>query len=85
MRGFYQGSMEDHVAGIEFLRRALDVLEWGLSRWKDVPTSDRGVIFELSFIRGVRRLYLDELMKVRVHFCYLGLIADIIEGLFSER
>jgi hypothetical protein len=64
MRGFYQGSMGDHIAGVEFLRRALDVLEWGSREWKDVPHSDCGVIFDLSFIRGVRRRYLDELMKV---------------------
>jgi len=55
--------MGDHIAGVEFLRRALDVLEWGSREWKDVPYSDCGVVFELTFIRGVRRLYLDELMR----------------------
>jgi hypothetical protein len=76
MRGFYQGSMGDHVAGIEFLRRALDVLEWGSREWKDVPNSERGVIFERSFIRGVRRNYLDELMKVGayLHSCTSSLL-----------
>lgn len=71
MRGFYQGSMGDSVAGIEFYRRALDVLEWGSREWKGVPRSDCGVIFELSFIRSVRRLYLDELMRVgaSLHCC----------------
>lgn len=29
----------DHVGGIEFLRRALDVLEWGLRKWKHIPRS----------------------------------------------
>ena len=61
--------MGDHIAGVEFLRRALDVLEWGSREWKDVPYSDCGVIFELTFIRGVRRLYLDELMRVRTYRC----------------
>jgi hypothetical protein len=67
MRGLTQGSMGDHVAGIEFLRRAVDVLEWGLREWKDVPRSECGVVFELSFIRGVRRYCLEELMKVGTH------------------
>jgi hypothetical protein len=67
MRGFYQGAIGDKPAAIEFFRRALDILEWGSSKWKDVPRDDRGAIFESSFIRGVRKLYLDALWEVRIH------------------
>ncbi|EMD42333.1 hypothetical protein CERSUDRAFT_90950 [Gelatoporia subvermispora B] len=35
---------------------ALSTLEWGMSKWEDVLKEDRGVIFERTFIRGVRCL-----------------------------
>ena len=50
----------------EFYRNAVEVLEWGARVWKDVPKSDRGAIFEPSFIRGVKRLHLKSQMKVCV-------------------
>jgi len=49
----------------EFYRNALEILEWGSDLWKDVPNKDRGMIFEATFIRGVKRLYLKSLMEVR--------------------
>ncbi|KZS90961.1 hypothetical protein SISNIDRAFT_496844 [Sistotremastrum niveocremeum HHB9708] len=45
-------------AGIEMLENALKILLKGRNVWSAVPTADRGVIFEQSFIRGVRRLLL---------------------------
>ncbi|OSD06163.1 TPR-like protein [Trametes coccinea BRFM310] len=37
----------------------LDVLDWGSRTWHDVPTSDRGVIFQKTYIRAIRRLKMD--------------------------
>ena len=49
----------------EFYRNALEILEWGSDLWKDVPNRDRGMIFDGTFIRAVKRLYLKSLMGVR--------------------
>ncbi|KAF8079125.1 TPR-like protein [Lyophyllum atratum] len=47
----------------QFFRHALEVLEWGVRLWKDTPHDTRGPIFDETFIRGVRRLYLNSLME----------------------
>ncbi|KAJ3871799.1 hypothetical protein F5051DRAFT_362273 [Lentinula edodes] len=48
--------------GVEFHRNALNMINWGRKVWKDVPKAERGVIFDLSFRRGVWNMYLDTLM-----------------------
>ena len=51
---------------------ALDILNWGRTGpWKDVPSRDKGVVFEDYFVRAVRRLRLDTLMSVRT--CHVRL------------
>lgn len=57
--------MGRHVAGVEFFTRAIDILEWGRRVWKDVPKDDRGAIFEVTFVRGVKRLYMSAMHQVR--------------------
>ncbi len=65
MRGYIDGNLRgQHQAEVEFLSRALDILEWGRERWADVPRSDRGSIFEITFIRGVRNMHLHAMMEV---------------------
>jgi hypothetical protein len=51
---------------VEFLSRALEVLEWGRTAWKKVPVKDRGVIFEDTFIQGLRAMHLNALREVRL-------------------
>ncbi|KJA28580.1 hypothetical protein HYPSUDRAFT_62222 [Hypholoma sublateritium FD-334 SS-4] len=51
LRGQYQTSME-------YYSRVVDVLDWGSHIWQNVPTRNRGVIFERTFIRGAKRLQL---------------------------
>ena len=63
MRGFLEAGLRGSKAvQVEFLSRALEVLEWGQEAWRDVPTADRGCIFEHTFIRGVRSMHLEALM-----------------------
>jgi len=45
------------MLAVEYQSRVLEVLDWGSRVWKDIPTSDRGCVFERSFIRGIRRLH----------------------------
>jgi len=44
-------------------RQALEVLQWGRKEWKDVPTDDRGSMFELTYIRAVKRMYVTALIE----------------------
>ena len=49
---------------LEFYNSAMEVLEWGSERWKDVAFEEKGAIFQPTFIRGVKCLRLDVLLKV---------------------
>ncbi|KAG2035797.1 hypothetical protein BDR03DRAFT_983442 [Suillus americanus] len=64
MRAVLDGGLKQQPqAGVEYYRRAIDLIEWGRTTWKDVPKSDRGVVFEHSFLIGVRSLYLKMFMN----------------------
>jgi hypothetical protein len=65
VRGFLEaGLRRTPGVKVEFLSRALEVLEWGRTAWKKVPVGDRGVIFEDTFIHGLRAMHLNALMEV---------------------
>jgi hypothetical protein len=49
---------------VKTLRQVLDVLEWGRKAWKDVPSVDRGVIFNDTFVNGVRSMLLRAMIAV---------------------
>ncbi|KAG2108961.1 uncharacterized protein F5147DRAFT_693521 [Suillus discolor] len=58
-----KGMLESHLGGrpdtgVHFLKRAVDLLEWGRIVWKNVHKDDRGVIFQDNFLRGVRSMHL---------------------------
>lgn len=52
-------------AEITLLDQALEVLTWGCKEWKDVPPKDRGAIFDVTFVNGVRSLLVQAMQKVR--------------------
>ncbi|RDB29131.1 Small glutamine-rich tetratricopeptide repeat-containing protein beta [Hypsizygus marmoreus] len=62
LRGFIQSAVT-RVSAPEYYRDALDVLDWGSRVWKDVSHEVRGTIFDLTFIRGVRRLFLNAIWE----------------------
>lgn len=58
-----KGMLESHLGGrpdtgVQFLKRVVNLLEWGRLVWKNVHKDDRGVIFEDTFLRGVRSMHL---------------------------
>lgn len=61
MQAFIESSTGDRAVGSEFYRHIFEILEWGRRIWSDISKTDRGVVFELSFVRGVKRLYLTAL------------------------
>ncbi len=70
MRGVFECLKDCPTAAVEFYSRSLEVLKWGQRAWRNVPKEKRGVIFEDTFIRGVRVLHLNAYLKVRV-LCFL--------------
>ncbi|KAJ6601430.1 hypothetical protein DFH09DRAFT_1490793, partial [Mycena vulgaris] len=62
MQGFLSGSTGGQGVAADHFRSALDVIEWGRETWKDVPRSDRGDVFDLLFMRSVRRLFVATVM-----------------------
>ena len=58
------GFRSDPFSALEYYNRVVEVLEWGRRVWKNETTEDRGIIFQDTFLRGVKCLRLDTLMKV---------------------
>ena len=82
MRGLFEGHLRNQPqTGVEYLKRALDLLQWGRTVWKDVPKSDRGVIFEDTFVVGVRSMYLKEFMEVGSEFLFICSLSDPLDRL----
>ena len=66
MRGWFEEALGDEVAtALEFYNSAMEILKWGAERWRDVPFEEKGAIFQPTFIRGIKCLRLDLLLKVR--------------------
>ncbi|KDR85535.1 hypothetical protein GALMADRAFT_368117 [Galerina marginata CBS 339.88] len=58
MCGFMAKSTGRHLVAMEFYSRVVNILDWGRRVWQNVSKDDRGVIFEKTFVRGVKRLRL---------------------------
>ena len=54
----------DHAAALQFYNEAIELLEWGRQVWRDVPASDRGAVFEDTFLIGVKNIRLECYMNV---------------------
>ncbi|KII89874.1 hypothetical protein PLICRDRAFT_174691 [Plicaturopsis crispa FD-325 SS-3] len=52
---------------VELLHNAIEVINWGRNQWPDLDRDTRGAIFEDTFIRGVRVLYMYALKDAYVH------------------
>ena len=68
MSGFMANATERYLPAFEIFACAIEVLEWGRQIWNDISVEHRGVIFEPSFIRGVRRLQLSCMHEVSCEF-----------------
>lgn len=55
---------ENFTAAVEYYRHIIELLTWGRTVWRDVPSQDRGAIFKDTFLRGVRNMYIDALIGV---------------------
>lgn len=65
MRAFLENALKNNVeTALDFYTSATEVLNWGIELWKDVPSDDKGAIFQPTFLRSIKCLRLDVLMKV---------------------
>ena len=62
---FADRSGQSKTVGMQYYNSIVDVLEWGAETWRDVPMSDRGVIFLKTFIRAIKRIRLEAYLSVR--------------------
>ncbi|KAI0336225.1 hypothetical protein GY45DRAFT_1430362 [Cubamyces sp. BRFM 1775] len=64
MRAFIQSNLTpDAEAALDFYTSAIEVLSWGIDLWRNVPNSEKGSIFQASFLRGVKCLRLDAMLQ----------------------
>ncbi|KAK7045992.1 hypothetical protein VNI00_006987 [Paramarasmius palmivorus] len=81
LRGLLEGGLRsNHIAEVEYLNRAIEVIEWGRKVWKDVDASLRGAIFRDTFLRGVKKLHMDALMQA----CHQEQDPEVRSRLFDE-
>ena len=67
MMAFFQDTLQGNVeTALKFYKSAIDVVEWGAERWKDVPFKDKGAIFQPTMARGIKCLRLDTLLEVNL-------------------
>ncbi|KAG6820655.1 hypothetical protein H0H93_013506 [Arthromyces matolae] len=86
MRGYFQSSFQQPGATTEYISDALQILDWGSRLWKNVSKDDRGAIFEASFARGVKRLYLNLLLQSYSNGkCDLEDIASLAREIIDEK
>ena len=65
MRAFIEYVFDINVeTAVDFYTSALEVLRWGAESWRDVPFGEKGNIFQPTFMRGVKCLRLEALLKV---------------------
>jgi hypothetical protein len=76
MKAFMCASTHQHVTAVELYHRAVEILEWGRQMWSNVPQHTRGPIFDLTYIRAVKRFYMTSIMQVslmrepKVHYSH---------------
>ncbi|KAI0652345.1 TPR-like protein [Trametes meyenii] len=64
---FADRSGDSKALALQYYNNVIDVLEWGARTWHDVPSSDKGYIFQKTFIRAIKKFrmetYLDALRQ----------------------
>jgi tetratricopeptide (TPR) repeat protein len=64
LQAFVCTQVQQYVVAIELYRQAVEILEWGRQKWNDVPSKERGSMFDLTYIRAVKRMYITALIEV---------------------
>ena len=57
---------------MQFYNSIVDVLEWGAATWADVPSAERGYVFQKTFVRAVRRIRMEAYLAVRERASPIG-------------
>ncbi len=52
---------------MQYYNSIVEVLEWGASTWHDVPNSERGYIFQKTFVRAIKRIRMAAYLSVSSH------------------
>jgi len=64
MRAFLEYAFDGNIEiTVDLYTSAIEVLKWGAEIWRDVSSDEKGAVFQPTFMRGVKCLRLDALMK----------------------
>ena len=66
---------------MEYYNSIVDVLDWGAATWPDVPSAERGYVFDKTFVRAVRRIRMEAYLGVRAHASPLWLLRRLAADL----
>ena len=66
---------------MEYYNSIVDVLDWGAATWPDVPSAERGYMFDKTFVRAVRRIRMEAYLGVRAHASPLWLLRRLAADL----
>ena len=64
---FLDRSGQNRATAMQYYNSIVEVLEWGARTWHDVPTSDRGYIFQKTFVRAIKRIRMGAYLSVSSH------------------
>ncbi|KAF9269233.1 hypothetical protein L218DRAFT_851642 [Marasmius fiardii PR-910] len=65
LSGFLAGGLrQDYALEMEYLDKALEIINWGRRAWHGISTVNRGVIFLDTFLYGVQKLHMEAVMKL---------------------
>ncbi|KAF8602703.1 hypothetical protein BDV93DRAFT_474048 [Ceratobasidium sp. AG-I] len=67
MHAFLLRSIPDYGTAVQLLQKVQRFLTWGEHQWPTVSAAERGVIFEPTFRRSVKRLYLHTLYQAVIN------------------
>ncbi|KAG7089030.1 hypothetical protein E1B28_010741 [Marasmius oreades] len=82
---FVEGKLlRNFTTEVQYLGRAIEVLERGQKEWEHVSFKDRGAIFRDTFKRGVDKLYMDSLRELHDTEQDPHVQASILEELYEK-
>ncbi|KDR75064.1 hypothetical protein GALMADRAFT_140614 [Galerina marginata CBS 339.88] len=65
LRGMLERASDENIlSDAEYARQALNLLEWGREKFKNVSVEEKGEIFDDTFIRSVRSYYIRTMITV---------------------
>ena len=73
---FMMRSMGNAARAVKDMKLSIDLLDWGLKKFKDIHVEDKGVVFSDTFVRGMRTRWATTMMEVSKQMVLRGTKTD---------